>query len=427
MPSVAKKPVAPAPSALLRARSSLRRLSHSGLSAHVFSLLGQIAGALPLLVISVYLARSEGLAAVGEFAALSGMSATTYMVAWAGFRALMVADRLETFSVRQFVFARTLLAALGTVFLVACGWAFQFAPMLVAATVFLRIGEGIVDLALGLQQVRSSATAIRSFGVNNAVRSGVVVMPTVAAMMGWVGGGSTLVAGFSALSMLVAVVLVLPAFSRAWELGRHASAQPYSKLLASAFWFGTAGAVCAAVTSLPRVLLPTFGLAEHQFGSAGAALSVATFFGMAFYGSWLRWAPRLRVGAVSAEQVRRFVLETGVILTLLLVGAWFVLSPVVVWMYRLPIGEGDWLVQQILLAAAVFFGAMNLANLFKATRAPWLETIAYLLPLGGGIAMASLLGGHVPALLLMLAALLTVGLAGGWIFLHRKARQERSA
>jgi hypothetical protein len=391
----------------------------------VFSLLGQVGGALPLLVISIYLARSEGLSAVGEFAALSGMSAIIYMVAWAGFRGLMVADRLETFSVRQFVFARALLAVLGGAALALGGWAFGFAPALIAATVCLRAGEGIVDLALGLQQVREPETSIRSYGVNNAVRAGVVVVPTVAAMLGWVGGGGTFVAGFSLLSVLVAAGLVLPAFFRAWEPHRR-SARPYWELLAKAFWFGTAGAVCAAVTSLPRVLLPAFDLSEQQFGSAGAALSVATFFGMAFYGSWLRWAPRLRVGAVGVQQVRRFAFETTLILVVLLFAAWFLLSPLVAWLYRLPSGGSEVFVREILVAAPVFFAAMNFANLFKATASPWLETTAYLLPLFGGLAIAVLIGGQVPIIILLLAALLVVGLVGGWLFLHCKARQENS-
>jgi hypothetical protein len=113
-------------------------------------------------------------------------------------------------------------------------------------------------------------------------------------------------------------------------------------------------------------------------GVIGTSLTIAGFFGMAFYTSWLRFLPRFSGAAKKSEAVRSLLLETVAIALLLAVAAWFVLPTLAAFVFAFHEPRQMDLSREVLLSSVAFFAGMNVVNLYKISRHPWMETVSYI-------------------------------------------------
>lgn len=370
------------------------------LPQHAVGMLGQVAGALPQVLITVYLARRGSLETAGLFAVTTGLAAAAFTAAMWGFTPHIVLHRMRQFPAMTYFIGRAMALLLVSVGVLAVALAYlpEVGITLVLAVIALRGADAMIDLHLGLTQVwRGAGPAINLYAALHACKLVLLlVLLVVLETLTSISPELVILIG-SLLSFGGATVLLLTQ-PRLWQ-DYDDTKMRIARLFSEATWLGLAAVLCAIVTNMPRINLPWM-LSGDELGVAGIALTISTFFGMAFYTAWIRHFPGLAINATPLA-LARFMLEIAVLSFAFAAAAAWILPPLAAWIFDFDISQFGALVRAILLATVVFFAGMCLANLYKLGRYQWLEGLVYVVALALFVALRVVAGdwASLPALL----------------------------
>lgn len=389
------------------------------LPQHVVGMLGQVAGALPQVLMTVYLARRGSLEVAGFFAVMTGLAAAAFTAAMWGFSPHIVLHRLKRFPAMTYFVARAMALLLATAGVIAIALAYfpEVGLTLVLAVIALRSADAMIDLHLGLAQVwRGAGPAINLYaGLQVCKLALVTILFGIAETLKSMSAELVILAS-SAVSFAAATAILL-AQPRLW-IGHDRTTMQIARLFGEASWLGLAAVLCAVVTNVPRIHLPLM-LSGDELGVAGIALTISTFFGMAFYTAWIRHFSRLAVNP-TFRALSAFVIEIAVLgLAFVAVATW-ILPPLAAWIFNFDVARFGEQLRGILIAAVVFFAGMSLANLYKLGRHQWLEGFAYVV--AGAVFVALYFAGgdraSLPSLLVAAGAVMAA-LSAPAIFMRR--------
>lgn len=398
----------------------------SGLATKIFQagrsqLLGlsaQLIAAAPVIAMSIYLSRTVSLAAVADFTLLIGVSSVVFTLSMIGLRSRLVLDRFHDFSEADYYILRILASGAMALIILAAGLALGSSPLLTLAVIFLRVGDAALDLAMAIDQVRRENRAHFYGYLNGSTFKMVVIVLALGAaeLTGWIDPFAAF-----ALAGLIHATYAWTLFLRRREetstLLASGSVRACLRLIRHSAVFAVAQIICAVLTSAPRLALPS--IADRDLaGAAGAALSVSTFIGMVYFAVWLRWAPRFGQDGISSRKAAMFGVEMSLGLATMLAVLWAIGAPVMGVIFALTGSAHLQMALSTLMASAVFFFVMTLANLFKPTQLPWSESAVYV---GGITAMLLVVAlesaPQIPELLLAAAAGMLVTEVAALLFL----------
>lgn len=346
---------------------------------HFLSASGQVAAALPPVVVMVYLSRTAGLEQAGLFTIVVGVSSAAFSTAHWGLRTSVLLDRFETISRRTFRFARLLALIVAGLVVIGVSRFLDVDGQLVAGLVLYKVCDGFIDLEFAVTQVLvDTGTAIETFAVRHSVKLLLVVGGVVASAL------SHAIAVETAF-LISGVVALAVAGYRSYSKSASANELPSNlatiwTVYANAAWFAIAAAACAVVASAPRFSLGWFYEGD-MLGVIGVTLSVSTFFGMIFYTVWNRHVPNFSRGTSFSIAAARFLTETALIAVLTFVVSWYVLPQIVGRLFAYSQPDQLLATKLVLSASILFFTGMNSCNLYKVTRAPWIEAASYTISL----------------------------------------------
>jgi hypothetical protein len=357
---------------------------------HGFGMTGQIAAALPLLLITVLISRTVSLEAAGRFVVVVGVSATAFAGAQWGLRSFIVLDGFRRFAASDYLATRALGTAVAALVTLGAALALGLTPLLGVGLVLYRAADATIDLGLSLNQVwQGSGPALRSYALQHLAKLLTLLvlgcLPAAFAPQ----HVPLALAVSGAIALAGAGLLLGRGYASARAPARPSGWRSILGVLRGAIWFAVAAGVCALATNAPRLALPKM-YSGDTLGVMGVSLSVCTLYGMAFYTTWLRYLPRFSLpGARRRAVALRFVAETCAVSALLLAAGALVLPPAV----ALVFGFEDELQQaqarQVLLAGVVFFGGMSMTNLYKVTPFKWLEPLTFSLAIAGAVGLVS--------------------------------------
>lgn len=339
-------------------------------------------GAAPVIAMSIYLSHALGLAAVADYAVLTGASAVAFTLGMIGLRSRLVLDRFRSFDEGDYYTLR-IAGSLGmTLGILGWGMALDAPVMLTLAVALMRAGDAALDLIMALDQVRREDRAHMYGYIRGSAIKLALLMVALAA--GEATGLLSPYASFavaSGLHALTAWVQFLRHREETTPLLHGGRPRSVARLLRHSVVFAMAQILCAVLTSAPRISL--LALTDREMaGSVGAALSVATLVGMAYFAVWLRWVPRFGKDGLQPRRALLFMAEMAVALAVILACVALLGRPAMALIYGIETPAYLDMTNATLIACAVFFFVMTLANLFKPTRLPWAESATYV----GGLA-----------------------------------------
>ena len=345
----------------------------------------QVVATAPVILLSIYLAQTIGLGAVADFTVLIGLSSVIFTLSMIGLRSRLVLDRFRVFSEPAYYTLRIVATGLMALGILVFGMAFGAPAILTVAVMLMRVGDAALDLVLAIDQVRCDVhRQIYGYLQGGAVKLLLIVVflagshftgsidPFVAFMLA------------SASYALYAWRMFLKRCESDTWIDLRTGFAELGRLIRHSLAFAVAQILCAALTSAPRIALPTVSNDRDMAGAAAAALSVSTLVGMTFFAVWLRWIPRFGVEGIKRRTIVYFVIESSAALGIMAIAILLVGSPVMAVLYSIDAPFHLELAEQTLLASLAFFFFMTLANLFKPTKLPWAESMTYL---GGLIAI----------------------------------------
>lgn len=377
--------------------------------AQMLGLSSQLIGAAPNVLMSIYLSRVVGLAAVADFALLIGISSVLFTVGMIGLRSRLVLDAFRSFDEADYYRLRIVGSGLMTFAIVAGGYLLQAPFMLALAVALSRLGDAALDLVLAIDQVRRHSREHMYGYLNGSIFKIAMIVALLAGAT-----RSHLIAPFAAYVLASGLYAIY-----AWWLfmKRREEGQPLlaarttgqsMRLVRYSAVFAVAQIMCALLTSAPRLGLP--GIEDRELaGAASASLSVSTLIGMAYFTVWLRWVPRFGKDELAFRNALYFLLEMISALVIIVIVLWLVGGSVIARVYAIDdavhLASARW----TLITSAFFFFVMTLANLFKPTGIPWAESAIYL---GGIIAIlvCSRVAPQISIPVLLLAGTLGMGL-----------------
>lgn len=319
-------------------------------------------------------------AAGGELSVALGVIGAVYSIAYLGQRGFVSVRGFDVVPGRAGItlrLAATLLAAGPALWLaLARGLALELGLFVVA----LKLSEGIVDLWVGMRiRLSPDERSSRAFLAVSIVRTTLVLAPV--ALLGAAVVSEPWMAGWLLLLFVLGYGAAHRDTARLGLAGSYAvsprDALRYAWIMRA---FAGATLVCAVLSALPRILLPTAEPAS--WAVPAVALSIVPIVGLAVQALWLGNVRRL------SEEPRlapRFVAEVlGVLaLTGALWPAWRLVA-------RLAYGfeaEADAArFATTVVAGAALVAGIGLSNLCKLTDRPRMEAFSY----GVGIATLAL-------------------------------------
>lgn len=348
----------------------------SSLVQHATSMFGQIAAGLPLLIIVVFVSRVQGLEQVGKLTVVIAISAAAYSVALWEFRSYVVLDKFKTFSPLDYASARSIALVIATIATIGAALWIGISLSLAIAVVLYRICDAIVDLVFAFNLVwRDTSEALRAYAIQNALK--LAVLCGAGAMSFTVDRSSSQF--FIAASGLVALcgTMFMVTRDREHRFRWHLHLSLIAALFFKARWFaiGTLGVI--ALTSAPRTIVVWLYQGD-LLGVVGASLSITTFWGMAFFTTWLRYLPRFNSAQDKLATARTFLAEITGVAVIAGVVSFFVLPSATGIVFGFHDPRQLLLSREVLVAGVIFFGSMSLANLYKVTPTPWMESVVYL-------------------------------------------------
>jgi glycosyltransferase involved in cell wall biosynthesis/uncharacterized protein YjeT (DUF2065 family) len=361
------------------------RLWRLGVLHHLFGIGGQVAAASPVLVVSIILAHSVGLVPAGQLVIAAGAAALIFTTAFLGLVYFVSVDRLKDFDARDYVFTRVVSTVIALAVLFAVADHLDVPRQLVFLVALLRSGDAAIDMAWGFDLLRrTTASAMQRYTFLNIGKLAIIVVP---GLLVFVSDGVAPVPMLTIGSAVAAVVcwIWLIWLSRGERAaGRGSQIVRSMKLARRALWFTINASSSSAIVSSPRLLVDRFYVGD-PLGVVGVTLAFSQIFSMAFMSSWLRWFPKL---SQAPERDRRF---SGMVFESLGMAVLFLLLNLTVmpWVVSLMFGLKDpaqnELSRHVLLASTLFGYAMSMANLFKVTRAVYLESVTFLVGIAAGL------------------------------------------
>lgn len=361
------------------------RLWRFGLLHHLFGIGGQVAAAAPTLVVAIILSHTVGLVPAGQFVIAAGAAALIFTTAFLGLVYYVSVDRLRDFDARDYVFTRFISTLIALAVLFGVSGNLGVPLQLVLLVALLRVADAAVDLAWGLDLLRQPTTsAMQRYTLLNIGKLAIVVVPGLLVFV---------TSAVAPVPMLIAGSTVAAAVCWIWlfwlsrgdrAAGRGGQFARSMQMARRSVWFTLNASSSAAIVSSPRLLLDRFYVGD-SLGVVGVTLAFSQIFGMAFMSSWLRWFPRL---SAVPENERRFfglILESSAIGLAFLLLNTTIFPWVVSLMFGLKLPDQIELSGHVLIAGTLFSYAMGMANLFKVTRAVYLESVTYLVGIATGL------------------------------------------
>lgn len=394
------------------------RLWRVGVLHHLFGIGGQVAAAAPTLAIAIMLSHTVGLVPAGQFVIAAGAAALIFTTAFLGLVYYVSVDRLRDFDTRDYVFTRAITMVIGLAVLFAVSTHLGVPRQLVLLVAMLQAGNAAVDMAWGFDLLRHQTTsAMQRYTVLNVAKLIVVVVPGLMIFVtDAVAPVPMLIVGSGVAAVGCWIWLIwLSRGERAAGAGNQLVRS--ARLARRAVWFTLNASSSAAIVSTPRLLLDRFYVGD-PLGVVGVTLAFSQAFSMAFMSSWLRWFPRL---SRAPENERRF---SGMILESLAMAVLFLLLNVTImpWvvslMFGLKLPEQGPLTRDVLLASTLFGFSLNMSNLFKVTRAVYLESVTYIVGIAAGLLCVTLFPSTaVPGFLVAasIAMLAMVAVGTSWV------------
>jgi len=352
----------------------------SFLKQHLAGIVGQVAAALPLLLVTVTIARLETLADAGRFTVVVGLSAAAFSTALWGLRTSILLDRFREFSPADYARTRAASIVLATTITAAGAAWMRLDWWILLAIVLLRASDALVDLLMASLQVLAGTG--RALGWFAGLHLAKLTLVTFALVVGlFIERDFTYplicVAGFVSLGGAAQVVrrrVFLPT-----QVRESVGLARIWRIIVRARWYAAAAVMCSVLTSAPRVIVAKLYEGDLM-GVAGVSLSLSTFFGMVYFTIWARNLPRFESTRGGPRVVGLYLIEwVGVGLALGIV-SWFVLPPMAGWIFMFQGAEQQELSRSVLFSGVVFAAGMTLANLYKVTSTPWREVLTYVLP-----------------------------------------------
>lgn len=344
-----------------------------------------MAAAAPTLVVSIILSHTVGLVAAGQFVIAAGAAALIFTTAFLGLVYFVSVDRLNEFDARDFVITRLITTVIALAVLFAISGHLGVPRQLVVLVALLRAADAAVDMAWGLDLLRQQTTrAMQRYTLLNTGKLAAVIVPALLVFVTDAVSPIPLLIGGSAVGAVACWVWLMHLSRGERVAGRDSQIVRSVRLARRAVWFTMNASSSAAIVSTPRLLLDRFYVGD-PLGVVGVTLAFSQIFSMAFMSSWLRWFPKL---SQAPESERRF---SGMILESLAMGAVFLLLNLTImpWVVSVMFGLKDpaqtELSRTVLLASTLLGYAMNMANIFKVTRAVYLESVTYLVGIAAGL------------------------------------------
>lgn len=129
---------------------------YSILRAQTLGVLSQVLSALPLLFISMQVARTVGLRALAELTLLVGLSAVLFTLSLLGLRTALLKDRFSTINLGTYVAIRLGSGIFLLIASIALSVILNISLMLASVVALLRVGDLALDLTLAIDQVRQT-------------------------------------------------------------------------------------------------------------------------------------------------------------------------------------------------------------------------------------------------------------------------------
>lgn len=361
----------------------------------------QVVAAAPVILISIYLAQTIGLGTVADFTVLIGLSSVIFTLSMIGLRSRLVLDRFRVFAEPAYYTVRIAATGVMALGIFAFGLAIGAPVILTVAVMLMRVGDAALDLVLAIDQVRREARRhIYGYLEGGAVKLLLIVVFLAGSHFdGSIDPFAAFMLASASYALYAWRMFLMRCESKAW-IDLRTGVPELGRLIRHSLAFAVAQILCAALTSAPRIALPTVSGDRDMAGAAAAALSVSTLVGMAFFAVWLRWIPRFGMEGIRRMTTFHFLIESSAALGIMAIAILLIGSPVMAVLYAIDSPSHLDVAEKTLLASLAFFFLMTLANLFKPTRLPWAESLIYL---GGliaiGLALSLAQGITIPGLL----------------------------
>jgi hypothetical protein len=370
---------------------------------------------LPALLV-LLVSRSDSDRAA-EFSVSLGVVGALFSIAYFGQRAYVAVRGFDTIACREAIGFRAMLTVIATLLAVLLTFGMSIPLSIALFAVGLKLSESIIDLWVGIRIRTSSDRQSSMLYLQVAALRAVLITAPILMF-----GADRLIASYWGVPylLLLAGAGYLMAHLDTRRLGIDGGYWVSPKRAIRVGWemrsFVSATAVCALLSSMPRVILP---YAESgTYSGPALALSVVPLFGLAFQALWLSRLKRMT--AEGAAQVRWFVLEVAVI-----AAACCMLSPLWEWgakeVYHLEASAQREGFAQMVAAGVILTAAVSLSNLCKLTSRPRNESLSYAFGLTVVLVSVFALGMTTATAMLSAAALmalfLIVTLRGGPGFL----------
>lgn len=402
------------------------RRATSSIGVHVWGVAGQVAVALPIFSMAAIVAHESGLRASGEFIVGAAVAAIIYMATFWALRSYVVLDGFVEFRPGAYVRFRFIGILLASILTALSSPALGVPLWLILSVILVKASDGLLDLALGFDQVsRPAGRAIVVYARTSLFRLLWVFLCLMFVLKGMISMPTALLA-----SGVGAIAVTTYGLRSAWRHvhGRLGSTRSTNmgaaSLLSRAAPLAVAALVCAGVTALPRAVAGTI-YSDDALGVVGASLLVGGFFGMFYYTTWLRWFSKLRRSGLDARCLAGFGLETLAGVAILMVLAAFPFPLLTSLLFGFSSADEMALSRFTLMACALFFAVMNLANTMKLTPKPLGESLIYTAGLLAMIAyvLTFTSTATMPHLLLVGAAGMAIA---GVMFFSREVRAVRA-
>jgi hypothetical protein len=348
---------------------------------HTLGITGQVASVLPLFIVTVYLTRTISLEAAGLFTILVGVSAAAYSSLYWALRTSILMDRFETVGPKSYFVSRIIALVLAAAITSIVGAFYELPVQLIVLLIALKSCDGLLDLRFATTQLwESTEQAISQYAALHLTKVGIVIGAALLAFLVHETIFTTAATIGAAILFVVMMVRLKTSIGKKSLDSETVTMRSLRSVVVTAAWFAISATICALLTSSPRIALGWL-YSGDLMGVVGVSLSVSTFFGMAFYTTWVRHVSNFAASGRFAATALRFMSENVIVAVLAFAAAWFVLPPFVAWVFDFSAELYVRTAQTVLAASVVFFAAMNMCNLYKPTSAPWLEAVSYLLAL----------------------------------------------
>lgn len=348
----------------------------ASLVQHAVGMFGQVTSGLPLLIITALLAHTQGLERAGHFTVIVGVSAAIYSIALWEFRSYIVLDGFARFWSSEYAVARAIALVIATIVTICMTLWMGISLPLAVAVVLYRTCDAILDLALSFNILwRGTGGALQAYAFQNALKL-VVLCIASALSLAVDPHSSEIYVTASGLVVVVGATLML-ARDLANRPRPHIRPSSIVALFYQARWFAIATVGVVTMTSAPRIIIAWL-YSGDLLGVVGVSLSITSFVGIVFSTTWVRYLPRFKSSQNRCITARNYLLEIAALSVLAAVLSFAILPPATAIAFGFSDPNHLLASREVLVAGVVFFGCMSLANLYKATRTPWMEFIVYL-------------------------------------------------